>query len=143
MFGRLLGSALVAAMLLGGANALQAQTTTTMPSALPTLDQCRDEAVRRNIKGDGLTAFLNTCLSTPISSTAGQHAGLDRCRNNATSRGLVGEARGRYIDDCMQQSGAMGSASTTGTYGYCRSQARGQNLSGTRLDEFLDRCVTH
>jgi hypothetical protein len=143
MFGRLLGSALVAAMLVGGANALQAQTTTTMPSALPTLDQCRDEAVRRNIKGDGLTAFLNTCLSTPISSTSGQRAGLDRCRADATSRNLAGEARGNYIDDCMQQSGAMGTTGTTGSYGFCRSQARSQGLVGTRLDEFLNRCITH
>ena len=135
MFGRLLGAAFAAVMLLASANALQAQN-------LPTLDQCRDEAVRRSITGDRLTAFLNTCLSTPIASTSGQRAGLDRCRADAISRNLSGEARNTHIDDCMQQSGATGTTSTTGTYSYCRSQARGQGLSGTQLDQFLDRCVS-
>ncbi len=135
MFGRLLGLAFAAAMLLAGANALQAQN-------LPTLDQCRDEAIRRNVTGDRLTAFLNTCLSTPVTSTSGQRAGLDRCRADAISRNLVGEARNIHIDTCMQQSGAASTTNTTGSYGFCRSQARGQGLVGTQLDEFLNRCIS-
>jgi hypothetical protein len=135
MFGRLLGAAFAAVMLLAGASSLQAQN-------LPTLDQCRDEAVRRNIKGYPLTAFLNTCLSTPMTATSGQRAGLDRCRADAISRNLVGEARNMHIDDCMQQSGATGTASSTGTYSYCRSQGRGQGLSGAQFDEFLNRCIS-
>lgn len=135
MFGRLLGAAFAVAMLLAGANTLHAQN-------LPSLDQCRDEAVRRGISGDRLTAFLNTCLSTPVTSTSGQRAGLDRCRADAISRNLAGEARNVHIDNCMQQSGATGTANTTGSYSFCRTQARGQGLMGTQLDEFLNRCIS-
>lgn len=139
MFGRLLGTALVGAMLLAGAGALQAQTVS--PGVAPTLDSCRDEATRRGIRGDGLSGFLTQCMSQPAAGASGQRAGLDRCRADAIGRGLAGEARNSAIDDCMAQSGEMGNASTAGTYSFCRSQSRAQGISGAALDQFMNNCV--
>jgi hypothetical protein len=134
MFARALGTILLGVALLAGANALNAQTA-------PTLDSCRDEAVRRGISGDGLSAFLTTCMSQPAPGASSQRASFDRCRSDAVSRNLVGDARMMFIDDCMVRSGAAEPASTDGTYGQCRSQARARGLSGTQLDEFLTQCV--
>jgi len=140
MFGRLLGAAIAGAVLLAGANVLQAQTTPTPgPGVAPTLDSCRGEAVRRGISGDGLAAFLSQCMAQPAAE--GQRAGLDRCRADAISRGLVGEARNMAIDDCMAQSGEAGSDQTAGTYRFCRSQSRAQGITGADLDSFMNSCV--
>jgi hypothetical protein len=143
MFVRALGIMSFGAALLAGANALQAQTATTPSVAqTPSLESCRAEAIRRGISGDGLTQFLNNCMSQPAGGTSGQRAGYDRCRSDAVSRNLVGDARYTYIDDCMQRAGAMDSATGEGTYPYCRAQARAQLLSGTQLEEFLNGCVS-
>lgn len=143
MFIRALGIMLFGAALLVGANALQAQTTTTPSVAqAPSLESCRAEAIRRGVSGDALTQFLNNCMSQPATGTSGQRVGLDRCRSEAVSRNLVGDARATYIDNCMQQSGAAASATDEGTYPYCRAQARARQLSGTQFEEFLNGCVS-
>jgi hypothetical protein len=142
MLGRLLGMAVVGIALLAGSGTLQAQTTPMPgPGVAPTLDSCRDEAVRRGISGDGLSAFLTQCMSQPAAAGTGQRAGLDRCRGDAIGRGLVGEARNTAIDDCMAQSGEMGSPQTAGTYSFCRAQSRAQGIAGTALDQFMNDCV--
>ena len=145
MFGRLFGAAVAGAVLLGSVSVLQAQTTPTpSPGVAPTLDSCRDDAIRKGISGDGLSAFLTQCMNQPAqpAGMAGQRASLERCRADAISRNLVGDARNAHIDDCMTQSGAVTSATGTGTYSSCRAQARSQGLIGTQLDEYLNGCVT-
>lgn len=142
MFGRLLGAVIVSVVMLAGVNGLQAQTAPApSPGVGRTLDDCRDDATRRGIRGDGLSAFLTQCMAQPATATSPQRAGLDRCRADAIGRGLVGEARNSAIDDCMAQSGEMGSPQTIGTYAFCRSQSRAQGISGAALDGFMNDCI--
>jgi hypothetical protein len=142
MFGRLLGAAIAGAVLLAGTSALQAQTTPMpSPGVAPTLDSCRDDAIRQGISGDGLAGFLTRCMNQPASAS-GHRASFERCRSDAVGRGLVGDARADYVDSCMSQSGAMSDTSAVGTYGYCRSEARSRGLMGTQLDDALNQCIS-
>ena len=138
MIGRTFATMVAAAACLLAASSVGAQTNN--------LDQCRDEAVRRQISGDRLSGFLTSCMQEKAaaqtqSGSMDRRASYDRCRSEGVGRGLTGDALYNSVGDCLSRSGAADS-SMAGTYQQCRADARGRGLSGTQLDEYLNGCIS-
>jgi hypothetical protein len=138
MIGRTFAIMIGAACLLA-ASSVGAQQTNN-------LDQCRDEAVRRQVSGDRLSGFLTSCMQekaaaqTQPSGSMGSRASYDRCRQEGIGRGLTGDALYNSVSDCLSRSGAA-DASMAGTYQQCRADARARGLGGTQLDDYLNGCI--
>lgn len=142
MIGRTFATLAGAACLFAAATA-DAQTSTVQTNQL---DQCRDEAVRRQISGTGLSDFLTRCMQEKASMGTGgtmdRRVSYDRCRSDGIGRGLTGEALYDSVGDCLQRSGAADAGTMSGTYQQCRADARARSLSGTQLDEYLNGCIS-
>jgi hypothetical protein len=140
MISRILASLALGAACLFAAASVDAQQTND-------LDQCRDEAVRRQISGDRLSGFLTNCMQeraamrTQPSGTMDRRVSYDRCRSEGIARGLSGDALYNSVSDCLSRSGAA-DATMVGTYQQCRADARARGLSGTQLDEYLNSCIS-
>jgi hypothetical protein len=138
MIGRTFFTMIAAVACLAASNAGAQQTNN--------LDQCRDEAVRRQISGDRLSGFLTSCMqekaATQVqpSGSMGNRVSYDRCRQEGIGRGLTGDALYNSVSDCLSRSGAA-DASTAGTYQQCRADARARGLGGTQLDDYLNGCI--
>ena len=138
MIGRILAVMVIGAACLFAAGGVDAQTQNN-------LDQCRDEAVRRQISGDRLSGFLTTCMQEKAamqsSGTTTRAASYERCRSESVTRGLTGDALYNAVGDCLSRSGTA-DTSMAGTFQQCRADARARGLSGTQFDEYLNGCIS-
>lgn len=134
MMGRILATMVGAACLFAAAD-VGAQT--------PNLyDRCRDEAIRQNKSGAGLSDFMNQCIQqNAASGSMERRASFDRCRADGVARGISGEALYDHVNTCLQGSGSAEATAMTGTYQQCRAQARARQLGGDDLNQFLNACV--
>ena len=142
MISRALASAIIGVACLAATGKVDAQTGTVQTNQL---DECRDEAIRRQISGDGLSAFLTRCMQEKAamgtSGSMDRRVSYDRCRSEGIGRGLTGDALYDSVGDCLQRSGAADASTMSGTYQQCRADARARGLSGTLLEEYLNGCI--
>jgi hypothetical protein len=134
-----------AALILGAASLIAASNANAQqPNQL---DQCRDEAIRRQISGDRLSGFLTQCMQEKAaggtSGTMDRRASYERCRSEAAGRGFSGDMLYSAVGDCLQRSGSSDANAMSGSYQQCRSNAVARGFSGTQLDQYLRECTTH
>ena len=122
-----------------GSTGVVAQTSTPQMS----LDNCRAEAIGKGLVGEARNKAISDCVGRPVTkgaSTASSQR-FDTCRSEARGKSLAGEAYNAALDQCMAQSGA---ADTSGkaTYADCRSRGVSHGMSGDKLGEFIDSCLS-
>ncbi len=132
--------ALVVVALLGSAGAALAQAPT--PSAAM-YENCRDQAIGRNLTGEARATAIGECMTTATSNP--EHSKntsyYEACREDAVARNLAGEARAKAVNDCVSVATIIPAAGSPYSLESCRSGAIARGLAGDALNQFIDRCT--